>query len=73
MASNYPPGVTDAHPYFNPPGEEACEECGEDVYPGYDCDNCGEYCRTEDERRYDFECDQADNMRDAMIEDGYDV
>lgn len=73
MASNYPPGVTDAHPHFNPPGEEDCEECGAEVYPGEDCEECGEYCPTEDERRENWEADQADNMRDAMIADGRDV
>ena len=38
--SNYPPGVTDAHPYFNPP---TCPKCGEEAAPGEDCEFCGEY------------------------------
>jgi hypothetical protein len=40
IASNYPPGVTGAHPYFNPP---ACGNCGEDAVDGEDCEFCGEY------------------------------
>jgi hypothetical protein len=38
-ASNYPPGVSDSHPYFNPPGEIEVEvECDGDgplVVPSY--------------------------------------
>lgn len=34
--SNYPPGVSAAHPYFNPP---ACPDCKEE-FDGEKCD-CG--------------------------------
>lgn len=44
MNDNYPPGVTDAHPYFNP---AECPECGavmegSDI-DGYECpdEDCG--------------------------------
>ena len=67
--SNYPPGVTDAHPYFNPPEEVECE-CGEDVYPGEVCEHCGAAAPTEAERREDAEIERAERMMDeARLDD----
>lgn len=72
MSSNYPPGVTDAHPYFNPPPEQRCRECGEDVFPGQECEHCGEYCLSDDEMREEAEYAKADAMRDMMVEEDWD-
>lgn len=60
---NYPPGVTDAHPYFNPP---CCHACGaEGVAEGEECPDCGEYQPTDDELA-DEAADRAyERMRDG--------
>lgn len=50
--SNYPAGVSDAHPYFNPP---TCR-CGCEATPGEDCPDCNEYVPTDEDLR-----DEADD------------
>lgn len=37
--SNYPPGVSDAHPYFNPP---ICSKCGYELDEDNNCPDCAE-------------------------------
>lgn len=54
-ASNYPAGVTDAHPYFNPP---TCPACGEGAEPGENCPGCGAYQPTNE----DIEYEKADRL-----------
>ena len=49
--SNYPPGVTAAHPHFNPP---VCPKC-EDEFDGEKCE-CG----------FEVEDDHGDRDYDAM-------
>jgi hypothetical protein len=74
MASNYPAGVTDAHPYFNPPGEMDCVECGEETYPGATCPECGVEQPTEADLAYEAEEAAAEAKYDMMKEDGgYDA
>lgn len=42
MSSNYPMGVSGAHPYFNQPDEFFCPVCERDVEPEWDfCPYCG--------------------------------
>jgi len=40
MNENYPPGVTSAHAYFNPP---LCPGCGNEATEGDECRTCGDY------------------------------
>lgn len=60
---NYPPGVTDAHPYFNPPTCHACK--AEGVSEGEECPDCGEYQPTDDELAEEAAEREYDRMRGA--------
>jgi predicted amidophosphoribosyltransferase len=63
MSSNLAPGVSESHPYFNPP---TCPECGEVVEPGEDCPDCGKYVPTED----DLLDQKADQDYDRLHDEG---
>jgi tRNA(Ile2) C34 agmatinyltransferase TiaS len=46
MSDNYPAGVNESHPHFNPPDPPECPECEEDMeMPGgaadWVCPKCG--------------------------------
>lgn len=60
---NYPPGVLDSDPHFNPP---CCHDCGaEGVGEGEECESCGAYQPTGDELA-DEAADRAyDRMREG--------
>lgn len=60
---NYPPGVSNSDPYFNPP---TCPNCGEETVSGEDCESCGEYVPTFE----DYEDEAADQKYDQMKDDG---
>lgn len=65
MSGNYPPGVSAAHPYFNPP---TCPNCHTEAEPGYDCPECGTYLWTEEDHA-EARADQIiDARRDAAAE-----
>ena len=70
MASNLPPGVTDAHPYFNPPPEIPCFECGEDTYPGEECDHCGAEQPSEEDMKFEAELERAEAESDRLRDEG---
>lgn len=55
---SYPPGVTNAHAFFNPP---TCHDCGEVAHPGEECPACGAYQPSDD--------DYADEAADRAYED----
>jgi len=59
MDDNYPPGVTNAHPYFNPP---TCEACKNETATGQECEYCGEYVNDV----YDDMEDHADQMLERV-------
>lgn len=62
MASNYPPGVTDADFIF-----PTCPNCYAEIsIEGEDCPECGEYVPTPE----DYEDEAADRAYDAMREGG---
>ena len=62
--SNYPAGVTDAHPHFNPP---TCGHCGCECTPGEDCPDCKEYVKTPEDWQ-----DEADDMAfERYRQEGY--
>lgn len=64
MASNLPPGLTEAHPHFNP---EVCPECeAEGVTPGEDCPECDEYVMTD----ADYAEMAAEQRFDMMRDEG---
>jgi methionyl-tRNA synthetase len=62
--SNYPPGVSDSSPYFNP---STCDNCGEEAAPGEDCPSCGEYVYTPE----DLQDMKADMDYDRLRDEGY--
>lgn len=66
---NLPPGVTDADidRHFGADKLHECRDCGDDVYEGEDCENCGEYCPTEDDLREEAEERKFDAMRDEGL------
>jgi len=68
MSENYPAGVTNSHPHFNPPDELNCQECGEPDQEagGNACSRCGEYVMTVDERREAAEDDAADRAMEMQ-------
>lgn len=63
--NNYPAGVNDSHPHFNPP---TCPNCGEVAEPGENCPDCGKYFPTKE----DYEDMIADMKYDQMMEEGRD-
>jgi hypothetical protein len=68
---NLPDDVSPNHPHFNPPEPEACSECGDDVWPGENCENCGEYQMTVEEHREAAADDAADRAYDMAREDDF--
>lgn len=63
MAGNYPLGVSDSHPHFNPP---CCSICGGPLDENMDCQDCGEHHMTREE----WEDAEADRAYDQMQEEG---
>lgn len=81
MSSNYPPGVSDSHPYFHDPESECpeeCQECGAELDPtpeygeSVSCPKCGEdtHWATDEELREWAEEDAADRAYEMERERG---
>jgi hypothetical protein len=60
---NLPPGVTEAHPYFNPP---LCPSCSEEAVEGEDCPTCGKYVPAPEEIEEEAAERAADAARDEL-------
>ena len=66
---NLPPGTSHSDPRapWNAPDPEECQECGEDVMPGSDCEHCGSYAPDEEDHREAA----LERKADAMREEGW--
>jgi predicted amidophosphoribosyltransferase len=65
---NLPPGLTEAHIYFNPP---LCPHCREAATEGEDCPTCGKYVPDPQEVEDEAAEREADAVRDELDEESY--